>query len=477
MSLLKRHAPLFTTIHRILDIVVLIGITWVASRKYGQPDLMRLLPIYGSLFLVVIFSLFGVYKSWRVDFISSQIKTLFFAWCTVLAAFNVLILLLSNKEQLAILWPYCLFKSPQFIYWSLFVFLGLVALRIVIRLGLVFVRESGYNQRQAVIAGVGEAGIKLAQYLQENRWMGVKLLGFFDDNLQEGDVVKVSPKGFGPVLGSIEKCPEFCRSRGINFVFIALPMRNEQKIAKLIFRMGTKGVAVFLVPDLFTLGIQRAKVHPLGELHLLDFNVFPVWKRAFDIFFSLTAIIITLPLWLIIVILIKIEDGGPIFYKHPRVMESGKKFSCIKFRTMHLNADQRLEALLEQNPLLREEWTQTYKLKNDPRITRLGKFLRRTSLDELPQFLNILAGQMSVVGARPVVSEELEKYYENSALTYCAMKPGLTGPWQIGERSDTGEYSERVALDNWYMLNNSIWLDTKIIFLTIWRIIRPKGAY
>jgi lipopolysaccharide/colanic/teichoic acid biosynthesis glycosyltransferase len=260
-------------------------------------------------------------------------------------------------------------------------------------------------------------------------------------------------------------------------VFIALPMSAEIKISKLMKNLGTRGVNIFLVPNFFIFGIQRAKIHQLGELHLMDFNMFPAWKRLFDILFSGVMIIVTFPIWLIIMVLIKLQDGGPVFYKHLRVMESGKPFHCLKFRTMHLNADQRLKALLEKNPALREEWQRTYKLKKDPRVTAIGKFLRKTSLDEFPQFLNVFTGQMSVVGARPVVSEELEKYYQETALTYCAMKPGLTGPWQVGKRNDTVDYNERVALDSWYILNNSIWLDLKIISLTIWRILRPKGAY
>jgi len=144
---------------------------------------------------------------------------------------------------------------------------------------------------------------------------------------------------------------------------------------------------------------------------------------------------------------------------------------------MYPNADKRLRELLDQDPALQEEWEHTYKLKNDPRVTKAGRFLRKTSLDELPQFLNIIVGDMSVVGARPVVPEELEKYYKKTALTYCAMKPGITGIWQVGKRNDTVNYDERVELDRWYVLNCSLWLDIRVIIKTIWRIIRPKGAY
>jgi exopolysaccharide biosynthesis polyprenyl glycosylphosphotransferase len=287
----------------------------------------------------------------------------------------------------------------------------------------------------------------------------------------------VEQVALGEVIESIDECPNIILSRGIDMVFIALPMRFEEKINKLIWALGTKGVKVFLVPDLFTMGLQKASMHQMGDLHLLDLNLYPGWKRFFDILFSLFIIIFTSPIWLIIILLIKKEDSGSVFYKHPRVMETGKTFNCLKFRTMHKDADKRLKSMLESSLTLKEEWEKTYKLKNDPRISKIGKLLRKTSLDELPQFLNVLAGQMSVVGARPVVPEELEKYYKQTALTYCATKPGVTGLWQIGKRSDTENYDERVELDQWYVLNCSLWLDIKIIFKTILRVFSPKGAY
>jgi exopolysaccharide biosynthesis polyprenyl glycosylphosphotransferase len=477
MNIIGKNVLLPNILYRMLDIVVLIGITWLVSGKSSHAELMRLLTIYGSLLMLVIFSACGIYKSWRVAFVSNQFKRLLLAWCAVLVVFNIIILLLSNQEQLAILWPYCLFKSPEFNSWALYVYLGLAAYRLLVKLGLAVFRESGYNQRTAVIVGAGRSGRKLAQYLDENRWMGIRLVGFFDDGLPAGQATMDSPKRLAPVLGTVEKCSEFCLTGGINMVFIALPMSAEAKISKLMKNLGTRGVNIFLVPNFFIFGIQRAKIHQLGELHLMDFNLFPGWKRLFDIIFSIITIILTFPIWLIIIIIIKVENSGPIFYTDPRIGENGKRFGCLKFRTMQVDACEKLEALLESDPKLREEYKSTFKLKKDPRVTRFGRFLRVTSLDELPQFINILQGDMSVVGARPVLPNQFDDHYQEIALTYCAMKPGLTGPWQVGPRSDTSDYRERIELDSWYVLNNSISLDLKIISLTIWRILRPKGAY
>ena len=438
---------------------------------------MRILAIYGSLLLFVIFSLLNVYKSWRGTSLFEEIKRLLLAWLLVLIIFNVLLLLLSNEEQLAVLWPFCLFRVPVFIYWSIFVFIGLIFLRIFTKLVLYYFRKKGYNQRRAAIVGAGDAGRELAKIIRDDPGMGIDINGFFDDRLSEGSTVYQKDGDILSVIGSISICPELVLQKGIDIVFIALPMRAEEKINKLVWALGTKGVTVYILPDLFTLGIQKSKMHQLGDLNLMYFNLFPSWKRAFDIIFSLAVIIFTFPIWLLIIFLIKKEDQGSIFYNHPRVMETGKSFDCIKFRTMYTDADKKLKTILESDSDLKKEWDNTYKLKNDPRITKIGKLLRRTSLDELPQFINVLKGQMSVVGARPVVPEELEKYYKKTALTYCSTKPGVTGPWQVGRRSDTKDYGERVELDRWYVLNCTLWLDLKIIFKTILRVISPKGAY
>jgi lipopolysaccharide/colanic/teichoic acid biosynthesis glycosyltransferase len=144
---------------------------------------------------------------------------------------------------------------------------------------------------------------------------------------------------------------------------------------------------------------------------------------------------------------------------------------------MRVGAEKELKKLLQKNSAMKQEWEQTYKLKNDPRITRIGRILRRTSLDEFPQFINVLKGDMSVVGARPIVGGELQDFYKDSAGRYCSMKPGITGPWQVGKRSNIEDYQERVNLDDWYILNYSLWTDVKIIIRTVYIMFRRNGAY
>jgi len=199
-------------------------------------------------------------------------------------------------------------------------------------------------------------------------------------------------------------------------------------------------------------------------------------KRFFDIAFSIFAIVVTLPITIPIAIIIKLTDGGNIIYSHERVGKNGKKFNVLKFRSMYVDADEKLKEILKTDQKAKEEWEKSFKLKNDPRITPIGKFLRKTSLDELPQFINVLKGDMSVVGPRPVVEEELVKYYKEKAKLYKSVKPGITGYWQVEGRSDT-DYDERIKMDEYYIKNQSFLLDLKIILKTIKVMITGKGAY
>ncbi len=197
-------------------------------------------------------------------------------------------------------------------------------------------------------------------------------------------------------------------------------------------------------------------------------------KRAFDIFAAAIFGVLLSPLILIIVLLIRIE-GEPVLFRHKRIGQNGQVFHCLKFRTMVHNAEHVLRDVLRDHSELRDEWTQNHKLRNDPRITPVGRFLRLTSLDELPQLWNIVQGHMSLVGPRPVVRAELLRYGRNVA-HYLAVRPGLTGLWQVKGRSNTS-YRRRVAMDTYYVLNQSVLLDLRILAATAGAVWRRAGAY
>lgn len=197
-------------------------------------------------------------------------------------------------------------------------------------------------------------------------------------------------------------------------------------------------------------------------------------KRTFDIIGSVSIILLLSPILAILAYLVS-KDGGKAIYGHERVGRDGNKFKCLKFRSMVMNSQEVLKQLLENDPEARAEWDKDFKLKNDPRITRVGKFIRKTSLDELPQLFNVLKGEMSLVGPRPVIEKELERY-AGDVDYYLMAKPGMTGLWQVSGRNDV-DYDTRVYFDAWYVKNWSLWNDIAILFKTINVVLKRDGAY
>ena len=199
--------------------------------------------------------------------------------------------------------------------------------------------------------------------------------------------------------------------------------------------------------------------------------VYKAIKRVFDIIFSLIGLVLLSPIFLIISIIIKLDSKGPVFFVHSRIGEKGKPIGIYKFRTMVNNAEDLIKSF---TPEQKEEFERSYKLENDPRITKVGDFLRKTSLDELPQILNILKGELSIIGPRPIVQSELDKYEDNKD-KFLSVRPGLTGYWAANGRSDTS-YEERMQMELYYVDNMSFKLDVKIFFKTIFAVLKKEGA-
>ena len=238
---------------------------------------------------------------------------------------------------------------------------------------------------------------------------------------------------------------------------------------------------IILIPDMAVGGRVWVMAVSIGKLsgilmrqNLLDPRRM-LLKRSMDFLLTLAGGVLAFPLMLALAIAIRRDSNGPIFFKQQRVGLNGKHFHVYKFRTMAANAAELLEKHLADNPEARQEWQETQKLKNDPRITRVGRFLRKTSLDELPQVINVLKGEMSIVGPRPIIDAEIERYGEAYAL-YTRVRPGVTGLWQVSGRNNL-PYADRVWLDQHYVCNWSVWLDILIIARTIPEVLRCSGAY
>jgi Undecaprenyl-phosphate galactose phosphotransferase WbaP len=200
-----------------------------------------------------------------------------------------------------------------------------------------------------------------------------------------------------------------------------------------------------------------------------------VVRRTMDVSIALIGLVFLLPLLIVVALLVKLQDGGPVFFSQSRLGKAGAVFQCWKFRTMVLDAQTRLDELLARDPAAREEWRRDHKLKVDPRITPLGVFLRKSSIDELPQLLNVLAGEMSIVGPRPIVRAEISRYASRFA-HYCRVKPGITGLWQISGRNNIS-YRRRVAMDTLYVRRRTILMDVWIILATIPAVLKTRGSY
>jgi exopolysaccharide production protein ExoY len=197
--------------------------------------------------------------------------------------------------------------------------------------------------------------------------------------------------------------------------------------------------------------------------------------RALDLTIALGILIFTLPLLIVVAMLVRMQDGGRAVFAHERIGRNGRMFKCLKFRSMVLDADRRLAELLASDPYARAEWDRDHKLKCDPRITRVGAFLRRSSLDELPQLFNVLRGDMSIVGPRPIVTAEISRYGRRFQ-HYCAVKPGITGLWQVSGRNDVA-YRRRVAMDTLYARHKSLAWDIKLLLLTVPAVLFASGSY
>lgn len=251
---------------------------------------------------------------------------------------------------------------------------------------------------------------------------------------------------------------------------------NEMTMA---LKMGDRRVLV--IPPRMGLGAALNVQYVLGEQSVLlvdRLETVPMLsrraKRVFDVGLSMAALAVLAVPMAVVAIAVRL-DGGPAIFGHERVGESGRRFRCLKFRSMRRDAQAQLETLLETDPEALKEWNETRKLKNDPRVTRIGRFIRKTNLDELPQLLNVIGGQMSLVGPRPVTESELSRYGEQTE-GYLSVRPGITGLWQVSGRNDVS-YAQRVGLDAWYVKNWSPWHDFAILMKTVPAVLSRRGAY
>lgn len=359
----------------------------------------------------------------------------------------------------------------------IFVLISVGIVRLLIRSVQTFVRQRQINLIPTLVVGRGAEASLFIREMRERPALGYRVIGVVET---ESIAITPSPITYEdvPVVGTLESLPEVIRDSGANEVIIADPQVNGDALFEVMMRCGRRrGVEFRIAPSLFNCLPRKTEIDQIGVLPMIRLfreplsNSARILKRSFDLIFSALAILLLSPLWLLIALLIKLDSRGPVFYAQERVGMDGRLFLLYKFRTMKAGADAELHREYQRAFIagraeanVGNDQKPTYKLLSDPRITRIGRLLRRTSLDEVPQLLNILAGDMSVVGPRPPIPYEVEAYelWHRKRLD---MKPGLTGLWQVSGRNQL-PFEEMVRLDLFYIENWSLLLDLKIILRT-----------
>jgi exopolysaccharide biosynthesis polyprenyl glycosylphosphotransferase len=351
--------------------------------------------------------------------------------------------------------------------------------RLLLRRVAYGLRRQGFFVARAIIVGVNTEAMALAEQLRISESSGLAIAGFIDAQIGLPEEQRQHRCLGLPILGDLESLPGVVQSRGIEEVVIATTALSREQMMEIAGRLALlPNVAMRLssgLYEIFTTGmhVTTRNFVPLMSLNRLRLDAVElVSKSILDYAAILFSLPFLLPLFLLIATLVKVDSPGPVFYRRRVLGIGGKEFDALKFRSMVVNGDE----ILEQRPDLKAELAANHKLKEDPRVTRMGKLLRRTSLDELPQLINVLLGQMSLVGPRMISPAEKEEYgqMQHNLLT---VKPGLTGLWQVSGRSDLS-YVERVQIDMHYIRNYSIWLDLQILFFqTLPAVFRKRGAY
>jgi Undecaprenyl-phosphate galactose phosphotransferase WbaP len=329
----------------------------------------------------------------------------------------------------------------------------------------------------AVVIGAGRAGRQVADTLARNPGAGLRVLAILDDDSDQLELAH----GAAPVTAPLSAAVSLAEDYRIRYAIIAMPEARGAALAQIVERYASRFHHVFIIPDLSGISSLSVDARDLGGVlgvkvsHRLLHRAPQAAKRTLDLLAAVLGGLLLLPVFALLAALIRLTSAGPVFYAHDRIGRDGRRFRAWKFRTMVRDADDVLRRHLRMNPELRAEWIRDQKLRDDPRVTTVGKLLRRTSMDELPQIWNVILGDMSFVGPRPIVQAEVERYGLRYSL-YKKVRPGLTGLWQVSGRNNT-TYDERVAFDEYYVRNWSVWLDLHILAETVKVVLTGDGAY
>ncbi len=456
-GLIRPHNAKLSFLHRLLDGGVIVVSLYACNLILGVPPTIYY-GLAGTL-AVLLFLLFaeikGVYNSWRLDPIGREVNHVLIAWMLV-GCFLVILAFLSKTSEI--------YSRRVILAWLVLAPALLALFRISMRFWLHALRKRGRNTRTVAFAGSSKLASRLMAQIEGAPWMGLQLAGVYDDQQHE-DL---------PMRGELSALVDDVRSGKIDYVYITLPSGAEKRTAQLVNDLADTTATVCVVPDLFVFDLLHARWSSIGGIPVVNVFESPFYgvdgwlKRAEDLVFGLLILMLALFPMLLIAIGVKLTSPGPVLFRQRRYGLNGEVIEVLKFRTMRVCEDG--DSIPQAT-------------NGDPRITRFGAFLRRRSLDELPQFFNVLQGSMSIVGPRPHAVAHNEQYRQliHGYMLRHKVKPGITGWAQVngwrGETDTLDKMRRRIEFDLAYMRNWSLWLDIKIIFLTAFTGFSGKNAY
>lgn len=465
-GLLKEYSRVLALLIRLLDMAVVLSAGWlVYAVKFGSFDLT---PAYlAALFVGVIatpavFSFFNIYTSVRGIGLASHFLHLTEALLVLVMLLAGLAFFTKTGEIYSRVW---------FLSWMLTALAALISYRCVLLLFLRFMRKRGLNERVVVIFGAGKLGTRFAGAVQQALWTGFRIIYFIDD----AAALKPATISGIHVIQTPESLSEYLKQHHVDEVWLALPLSAEVRVKQILHELRHETITTRFVLDIFDLDLLNHTISDVAGFPMLDISTSPMMgvnrfaKAIEDRILALVIMLFITPLLLLIALGVKLSSRGPVLFKQARLGWDGRVISVYKFRTMlqHAEADGKV----------------TQASQHDPRITSFGRFLRRTSLDELPQFINVLQGRMSIVGPRPHALAHNEQYKEvvHTYMQRHRVKPGITGWAQIngwrGETDTLEKMQKRVEFDLYYINNWSLGFDLKIIILTFFRGFVSHNAY
>lgn len=463
-GMLQEHNYWFNLGIRAIDLALIISSGLLAFFLYTDawdlPKTHYVALIISGLLTVIIFPMFDLYRAWRGAPISVELRSLIIAWITLFVTLFTLAFLTQTVDLFPLQWT---------VSWYLIGMGLLISFRVTLRQTLRYLRSKGRNQKKIILAGCSKVSDHVVRELNKATWTGIQVIGVFGD-----DVKQCEERGLYR-LGAFADIPQFVYNNDVDQVWLCLPLSAEEKLQRVMHDLRHSTADLIYVPDIFGFQLLNHSFSEVSGIPVVNLTSSPLSglnrlaKDVFDRLFALCVLTVISPLLLAIAIGVRISSPGPIVFKQLRHGWDGHPIRVYKFRTMKMHHE--------------EHGKITQATKDDPRITSFGSFLRRTSLDELPQFFNVLQGRMSIVGPRPHAIEHNE-FYKDQVDRYMLrhkVKPGITGWAQVngyrGETDTVYKMKKRVEYDLYYIEHWSLWMDIKIIFFTMFNGFVNKNAY